>query len=108
MSNQINFRLKSDELFIVKKLAKKKGISLAEYARKALEEKVKPERVDLAFRLLIEGHVGFKGAWKISGLEYNKFLTEWAKRGAVEEIPEEIVEKNIEKSKKFDWESLLK
>lgn len=108
MSTQINFRMNESDLKIAKIIAKEKGVSLAELARKALEEKLLPERLELAFNLLKDAKVGFKGAWNLSGLDYNSFMVEWARRGAVEEIPLEIIKKNLEKAKNIDWSSFLK
>lgn len=106
--NQVNFRMNSDEMAIIKKIAEKKGISVAELAKRALEEKLKIDRINLAFQMLSDEKVGFKGAWKISGLDYNEFLSEWVKRGAYESIPVNLITKNITDAKKYDWKLLMK
>ena len=106
--NQVNFRIDSDEMAIIKKIAEEKGISVAELAKRALDEKLKIDRIKLAFQMLSDEKVGFKGAWKISGLDYNEFLSEWVKRGAYESIPVDLITKNIVDAKKHDWELIMK
>jgi len=106
--SQVNFRIDSDEMAIVKKIAEEKGISVAELAKRALEEKLKVDRINLAFQMLSKEKVGFKGAWKISGLDYNEFLSEWVKRGAYESFPVDLITKNIDDAKKKDWTLLMK
>ncbi len=106
--SQINFRIDIDEMSIIKKLAEEKGISVAELAKRALKERLKSDRINLAFKMLVDEKVGFKGAWKISGLEYKEFLSEWVKRGVHETIPLDLVKKNISDAKDYNWALLLK
>ncbi|MHA1718796.1 MAG: DUF6290 family protein [Promethearchaeota archaeon] len=106
--NQINFRIDPEEMAIIKKIAKEKGISVAELSKQALKEKLRIDRINLAFQMLSEEKVGFKGAWKISGLNYNEFLSEWVKKNAYESIPVDLITKNIVDAKNHDWESLMK
>jgi uncharacterized protein (DUF1778 family) len=106
--DQINFRIDSEDGEIAKLLAESTGTTLADIARRAFLKEIRPKRVDLAFKILAEGKIGFKRAWKISGLEYREFLLEWAKRDAKEIIPDEYVIENINDSKKLDLSAYLK
>ncbi|MHA1520770.1 MAG: hypothetical protein ACTSRK_11360 [Promethearchaeota archaeon] len=106
--SQINFRIDPGDMVVIKKLAEEKGISVAELAKRALKEKLKIERLNLAFQMLFDEKVGFKGAWKISGLEYKEFLSEWVKHDAHEKIPLDLIKKNISDAKNYDWTSLMK
>jgi len=54
---------------------------------------MQPKPVELAFRLLKDGKLGFKKGWILSGLTYHEFLNEWNKREITEEISEESIEK---------------
>lgn len=70
--------------------------------------KISNIRVDLAFKLLNEGKIGFKKSWIISGLSYQEFLNEWSKRGITEEISEEAMEKGNELALSLSLEELKK
>ncbi len=106
--SQINFRIDIEEMPIIKKIAEEKGISVAELAKRSLKEKIKIDRLNLAFKMLKDEKVGFKGSWKISGLDYQEFLSEWVKRDAHEEIPLHLIKKNISDAKNHDWSLLMK
>ncbi|MHA1720012.1 MAG: hypothetical protein ACTSWX_00260 [Promethearchaeota archaeon] len=105
---QINFRISNDDLKVAKMISEITGISLAEIARKAFLNNLKPKRVEIAFELLKEGKCGFKKAWKITGMEYEEFLSEWAKRDAKEIIPEEIMEEQLKWALNYDIRKLMK
>ncbi|WP_457556997.1 hypothetical protein [Candidatus Harpocratesius sp.] len=106
--NQINFRINNEDLKIAKMISETTGISLAEIARKAFLNNLKPKRIEIAFNLLKEGKCGFKKAWKISGMEYIEFLAEWAKRDAKEIIPEEFIEEHLKWALNYDIRKLMK
>jgi len=106
--SQINFRINNEDMKVAQMISEITGISLAEIARRAFLKKLKPERVEIAFNLLKEGKCGFKKAWKISGLEYNEFLSEWTKRDAKEIIPEEAMEKHLKWALDYDIKKLMK
>ncbi|MCF2141332.1 MAG: hypothetical protein K9W44_14835 [Candidatus Lokiarchaeota archaeon] len=106
--SQINFRIDPDDMKIAKILSESTGVSLAEIARRAFLEEIRPKRIELAFKLLKEGKCGFKKAWKISGLEYNEFLAEWASRDAKEIIPDEIMEDHLKWALNYDIKTLMK
>ena len=104
---QINFRIKKDEKSIIKSLADIQGVSIAEFAKKAVLDEITKKRVDLAFELLSEGKIGRKRTWILSGLSNLEFLNEWSKRDAEEEIPEDIINKELEFAKEFDLRKYL-
>jgi predicted HTH domain antitoxin len=106
--SQINFRIDNEEMKIAKMVSEITGISLAEIARKAFLNNLKPKRVEIAFDLVKNGKCGFKKAWKISGMEYNEFLSEWAKRDAKEIIPDEILEDHLKWALDYDLKKLMK
>ncbi len=106
--NQINFRVKPEEIEIAKVIAKTSGVSLAEYARDSFLKDIESKRIEIAFQLLAEGKCGFKRSWTITGLEYREFLFEWAKRRAMEIIPEEMLIDNYNKAMDLDLSKLLK
>ena len=108
MMEQINFRLLSDEKEILSTIARSRGISVAEFAKKAVLKEVSLLRVDLAFNLLEEGKIGFKRSWKISGLTYHEFLIEWSNRGAEEKISQIAEEKGLKAALSFDLEPYFK
>ena len=108
MMEQINFRLLKDEKEILTTIARSRGISVAEFAKKAVLKEITPSRSDLAFRLLKEGKIGFKRAWKISGLTYHEFLIEWSNRGAEEKISQKSEEKGLKYALSFDLEPFFK
>ena len=106
--SQINFRISNENLKVAKMISEITGISLAEIARRAFLSDLKPKRVEIAFDLLKKGKCGFKKAWKISGLEYEEFLSEWTKRDAKEIIPPEIMERHLEWALNYDIKKLMK
>ena len=95
---QINFRVSYAEKEIIKELAAIKGMSIAELMKRSALENLKKERVELAFKIQKEGKLSRKKTLKLSGLGWSEFSFEWAKRGAVEDLPDEIwdrMEKDI-------------
>lgn len=106
--SQINFRVNQEDIEIAKVIAKTSGVSLAEYARTTFLKEIGSKRIEIAFQLLAEGKCGFKRSWTISGLEYREFLSEWAKRGAVEILPEKMLENNYNRAMELDVSKLLK
>jgi predicted HTH domain antitoxin len=102
MMEQINFRLLKDEKEILATISRSQGISMAEFAKKAVLKEISALRVDLGFNLLEEGKIGFKRAWKISGLTYHEFLIEWNNRGAEEKISQIAEEKGLKEALSFD------
>ena len=105
---QVNFRLTKDEKRVVDAIASENGVSTAELARQSLLKEIEPVRVELAFKLLVEGKIGRKRAWDISGLSHNEFLIEWTRRGAEEVIPDEFIEKELEIAKSIDLKKFLR
>jgi uncharacterized protein (DUF1778 family) len=95
---QVNFRLSEEEMFIIKNLAEEAGVSIAEFSKRIVKEKLSPVRVDLAFKLLAQGKIHKKKAWILSGLTYSEFMIEWAKRDAQDIIPDASEEKGLELS----------
>lgn len=103
---QINFRVKEDEKELLQAVAKMRGISVSELARQAVLKEFSPLRVDLAFQMLREGKLGFKHAWKLSGLSHHEFMLEWSNRGAQEVIPNEVAEKALGTALSINLETL--
>ena len=93
---QINIRISDDEKLVLDFIAKSQGISVSEIAKRAILNEISPKRVELAFKLLKDGKLGFKKGWILSGLTYHEFLNEWSKREITEEISEESIEKGNE------------
>ncbi len=93
--SQVNFRLSEEDMTIIKALAEEPGLSVTEYSKRIVKEKIAPLRVELAFRLLKEGKIHKKKAWLFSGLTYSEFMIEWTKREAAEIIPENAEEKGL-------------
>jgi predicted HTH domain antitoxin len=62
------------------------------------------DQIEMAFNLLYQGKISRKKAWKLSGLNYKEFLSEWSKRGFQENISEEAWDKDMNylKSKNKD------
>ena len=108
MMEQINFRLLKDEKDILATIARSRGISMAEFAKKAVLKEISPLRVDLSFNLLKEGKIGFKRGWKISGLTYHEFLIEWSNRGAEEKISQIAEEEGLKAALSFDLKPYFK
>ena len=106
--SQINFRVNHDEMNIIKEIAKDNGISLSEMAKRSLLKEIRSKRIELAFRYLKEGKIGFKKTWKLSGLEYEEFMFEWAKRDAKEVIPDSLLENEFRFALDFDLKKFLK
>jgi hypothetical protein len=105
---QINFRISDDEKLILQFLAKNQGISVTEFVKHHIFNIISQDRIDLAFKLLKEGKVGRKMAWKITGLNGQEFLKEWTQRNAEEKIPDELAEKTLNIALNLDSTSLLK
>lgn len=105
---QINIRISNDEKLILDYIAKIQGTSVSEIAKRAILNEISNVRVDLAFKLLSEGKIGFKKSWIVSGLSYHEFLNEWSKRGFTEEISEEAIEKGNELALSLSVEDLKK
>lgn len=92
---QINFRISDDEKMILKLIAQMRGLTMTELVKHNVFDTISQDRVDLAFKLLDEGKIGRKKAWKISGLNGQEFLKEWTRRDAEEKIPDELAEKTL-------------
>ncbi|MHA1648396.1 MAG: hypothetical protein ACTSVL_12575 [Promethearchaeota archaeon] len=97
-----------DEKDILATIARSRGISMAEFAKKAVLKEISPLRVDLAFNLLKEGKIGFKRGWKIAGLTYHEFLIEWSNRGAEEKISQIAEEEGLKAALSFDLKPYFK
>ncbi|MHA1648403.1 MAG: hypothetical protein ACTSVL_12610 [Promethearchaeota archaeon] len=104
---QINFRVKSDEKKVIEFLAKKKGISIPEFAKQAVLDVISPIRIDMAFQLLKDGKIGRKQTWILSGMQYHEFMIEWAKRGAEETLPDEVFDLELSLAKEIDLSKYL-
>lgn len=105
---QINFRMTDDEKLVIQAIAKQKGISIAELARRAVLKEIMPVRIDLAFNLLQDGQVGRKKAWTLSGLSYHEFMAEWSNRDAVEDIPSTADNKGVKTALNLDASKFIK
>ena len=105
---QINFRVSEDEKQLLKVLAENRGISVTEFVKQVVLKEIGSIRIDLAFRLLIEGKITRKRAWLLSGLTYHEFMMEWEKRNAEEIIPEAIRAKELETGLTIDIKRFLK
>ena len=105
---QINFRVSEDEKQLLKILAENRGTSVPEFVKQVVLKEICSIRIDLAFRLLIEGKITRKRAWILSGLTYHEFMLEWEKRNAKEIIPEAIRLKELETALTIDLKSFLK
>lgn len=105
---QINIRISDDEKLVLDFIAKTQGTSVSEIAKRAVLNEISNTRVDLAFKLLKEGKLGFKKSWTLSGLSYHEFLNEWSKRGGTEEISEEAIEKGNELALSLSIDELKK
>jgi len=106
--SQINFRVTEEEKIVIQALADKKGISAAEFAKQIVMNQISLDRKEIAFDLLKSGNIGRKRAWKISGLNYYQFLTEWTKRGAEEMIPDEAEFKTLDKALNLELKPIAK
>ncbi|UYP47533.1 hypothetical protein NEF87_003818 [Candidatus Lokiarchaeum ossiferum] len=106
--SQINFRIDPEDMEIIREVAKSKGMSLSEIAKRSLLKEIQAKRIELAFQRLKEGEIGFKKAWKLSGLSYEKFLLEWAQRDAIEIIPDNLLAREENFALNFDLSKLLK
>ena len=91
----INFRIDEEIKDIIDLIAEMQGITAAELAKRATLKEISSERVEIAFRLLAEGKIGRKKAWKISGLGAHEFLNEWTRRDAEEKIDEGSMDKEL-------------
>ena len=96
---QINFRVKDAEKSILKKMAEISGMSIAEFAKRNLFEKIGKDRVDLAFDLLKKKKIGRHKTLVMSGLSIAEFHSEWTKRGAEDIISEEMMDLGWERRK---------
>ena len=108
MMEQINFRLLSDEKEVLKIIAQSRGISVAEFAKNAVLNEISESRTNIAFSLLNEGKIGFKRAWKIAGLTYHEFLTEWNNRKAEEKISQIAEDNGLNAALTFDLKPFFK
>ena len=105
---QINFRIFKDEKEVIATLAKKNGVSVAEFVKQAVMREITDVRVDLAFDLLDQGKISRKRAWVLSGLSGFEFRSEWSKRGAEEKIPDSVIKKQFDTIHDLDISRLLK
>jgi predicted HTH domain antitoxin len=105
---QINFRVDDEEKAILEKIAEIEHCSIAEVAKQFVEKELKPTRIDLAFKLLKEGKISKKKAWKLSGLTYHEFMLEWTRQGAFEDVPENIDEDSLNQIKTLDLHLFLR
>jgi uncharacterized protein (DUF1778 family) len=94
--SQVNFRLSEEEFNIIKNLAENAGLSVAEYSKRIIKEKISPIRVEIAFKLLAQGKIHKKKAWLLSGLSYSEFMIEWSKRNAEDILPDQAEEKGLQ------------
>lgn len=100
---QVNFRVTRDVKRVIDLMAKVRGMSVSEFAKRTILKEIEPIRVDLAFELLEAGKIGRKQAWLLSGLGANEFLVEWTRRGAEETVPEDLIEWELDIMNNVDW-----
>jgi len=105
---QINFRISDDEKMILKLIAQMRGLTMTELVKHNVFDTISQDRVDLAFKLLEEGKIGRKKAWKISGLNGHEFLKEWTRRNAEEKISDELAEKTLNIALNLNSKDFLK
>jgi (p)ppGpp synthase/HD superfamily hydrolase len=89
---QLNIRITEEEKEIIAVIASTQGISSAELVKSAVFTLIKPQRLNIVFKLVEQGKIGRKKAWKLSGLSYREFLNEWTKREIQEQIPKKAWE----------------
>ncbi|MHA1521550.1 MAG: hypothetical protein ACTSRK_15320 [Promethearchaeota archaeon] len=106
--SQINFRVDLDTKSIIDLISERDGISSAELAKRSLMDRISKDRVEIAFELLNLGKIGRKKCLTISGLTIFEFLKEWTKRGAEEQISENIIDKEIEALSHLNLKNYLK
>ncbi len=94
--SQINFRISEDDKLVLQLLAQIRGLTVTELVKQNVFATISQDRIDLAFKLLKDGKIGRKRAWKITGLNGQEFLKEWTRRKAEEIIPDELAEKTLE------------
>lgn len=70
---QINFRIDDDGYALIKRLAEERDVSIAEFAKQLVLERVGELRLEVALALYAGGKIGLKRAWRLSGLEYFEF-----------------------------------
>lgn len=108
MMTQINFRVDEDIKGIIDLISETQGITAAELAKRATLNEISKIRVDIAFKLLKEGKIGRKRAWTISGLSAHEFLNEWTKRGAEENLSDDVIDKELLLLNSIDLKKYLK
>ncbi|MHA1267063.1 MAG: hypothetical protein ACTSRS_17625 [Candidatus Helarchaeota archaeon] len=92
---QINLRLNEEEYLVVKEVAKILNQSIPSLIKELSFKELKEIRKKIALDLYRQKKIGFKRAWKMSGLSFSEFQQAIIFAGIEPNIPERIVEDMI-------------
>lgn len=105
---QINFRINEDGYTIIKEMADKNNLSVAELSKQLILEKMKERRLELALDLFSKGKIGLKRAWKISGITPFEFRRELIEKDIEPYYNEKSVAQSLEIALSIDIGSVKK
>ncbi|MFV2014076.1 MAG: hypothetical protein ACC656_01485 [Candidatus Heimdallarchaeota archaeon] len=92
---QINLKLTNDEYDLLQYYAEKSNIPTSTALKSIIKEYFDQWKIDYLLKEYCSGRLGFKKAWKMSGLQFNEWLLTLEKSDLELELPE-IIEKKSE------------
>jgi predicted HTH domain antitoxin len=93
---QVNYRLSDEEYDAVKLIADTINKSVPIVLKEAALKELARQRKENAFILYASKKIGFKHAWKLSGLSFSEFQQEIIARNIEPTISDELGEKMVE------------
>jgi len=92
---QINLRLTEEEFLVVEQISKILNQSVPSLLKELSLKELTHIRKKIALDLYTQKKVGFKRAWKISGLSFYEFQQAVISAGIEPNVPEEMVDEMI-------------
>ncbi len=92
---QVNLRLSEEEYLIVEEIARILDQSVPALLKELSLKELAHIRKKIALDLYTQNKIGFKRAWKISGLSFYEFQQATITAGIEPNIPEEMIDEMI-------------
>ena len=105
---QLNLKLSEEEYEVLKYYSRNENLPLASAFRTIIHEPVDSWRLNFTIQEYCRGKLGFKKAWKMSGVSFNQWLKALEQSGLELEIPEIIEEESEKLAQSLDLKDFLK
>lgn len=105
---QINLKISPEEHSVLSLYAEQHNIPLATAFRTIVTNSFEEWRTEYLISQYCSGHLGFKKAWKLSGLSFNEWLVRLEQSECELEMPESIEMMSREIASELDPRKFLK